>query len=64
MLALVAEKHLEKLIIDMRQNGGGDYFQGLRHLVEPIRRLSEINRKGHLFVLIGTQTFSRSHHLC
>ncbi|HXH38275.1 MAG TPA: CocE/NonD family hydrolase, partial [Thermoanaerobaculia bacterium] len=58
LLAFVAEKHPEKLIIDMRQNGGGDYFEGLRYLVEPIRKLPEINRKGHLFVLIGVQTFS------
>src|SRR5437764_13591384 len=58
LLAMVAEKHPEKLIIDMRQNGGGDYFEGLKHLVEPIRRLTDINEKGHLFVLIGPQTFS------
>jgi uncharacterized protein len=58
LLEFVAEKHAEKLIIDLRQNGGGDYFEGLRHLVEPIRKLPEINRKGHLFVLIGVQTFS------
>lgn len=54
---MVAEKHAEKLIIDMCQNGGGDYFEGLRHLVEPIRRLTDINKKDHLFVLIGPQTF-------
>lgn len=58
LLTLVAEKHPDKLIIDMRNNGGGDYFEGLRHLVEPIRQLSDINKKGHLFVLIGPQTFS------
>jgi hypothetical protein len=49
---------IDKLIIDLRQNGGGDYFVGLRYLVEPIRKLAFINRKGHLFVLIGPDTFS------
>jgi len=39
-------------------NGGGDYNVGLRHLVQPIRDLVDINRKGHLFVLIGPDTFS------
>jgi hypothetical protein len=42
----------------MRQNGGGDYTVGLRYLVRPIRELSSINKKGHLFVLIGLRTFS------
>ncbi|HEX7678288.1 MAG TPA: CocE/NonD family hydrolase C-terminal non-catalytic domain-containing protein, partial [Thermoanaerobaculia bacterium] len=58
LLAMVAAKRPEKLIIDMRQNGGGDYFEGLKQLVEPIRRLTDINKKGHLFVLIGPLTFS------
>ncbi|HEV2120909.1 MAG TPA: hypothetical protein VGS11_12505 [Candidatus Bathyarchaeia archaeon] len=48
----------DKLVIDMRLNGGGDYEKGLKYLVHPIRDLSEINRKGHLFVLIGPSTFS------
>lgn len=48
----------DKLVIDMRQNGGGDYTKGLRHLISPIRELADINRKGHLFVLVGPLTFS------
>jgi hypothetical protein len=47
-----------KLIIDLRQNGGGDYFVGLHQLVDPIAANPQINRQGHLFVLIGVQTFS------
>jgi hypothetical protein len=58
LLALVEEKQPEKLIIDLRQNGGGDYTKGLRSLIEPIRKLPNLNKKGHLFVLIGPQTFS------
>jgi hypothetical protein len=48
----------DKLIIDLRQNGGGDFFVGLRELVDPIAKLPAINRKGRLFVLIGVMTFS------
>jgi hypothetical protein len=42
----------------LRLNGGGDYFEDLKYMVHPIRDLSDINRKGHLFVLVGPNTFS------
>lgn len=58
MLKLVSEHRPDKLIVDLRQNGGGDYFEGEKYVIEPIRRLAEINRAGHLFVLIGPTTFS------
>jgi hypothetical protein len=58
LFKLVSEQRPSKLVIDMRQNGGGDYTVGLRYLVRPIRELPDINKKGHLFVLIGPQTFS------
>jgi hypothetical protein len=55
---LISQQHPDKLVIDMRLNGGGDYDEGLKYLVHPIRDLSSINRKGHLFVLVGPTTFS------
>jgi hypothetical protein len=55
---LIKQQHPDKLVIDMRLNGGGDYTEGLKFLVHPIRDLTDINRKGHLFVLIGPGTFS------
>ena len=55
---LIKQQHPDKLVIDMRMNGGGDYNVGLRHMVHPIRDTADINRKGHLFVLIGPDTFS------
>src|SRR6266550_73186 len=58
LLALIARTRPDKLVIDMRQNSGGDYTLGLRYLVEPISHLSHLNRRGHLFVAIGTNTFS------
>jgi hypothetical protein len=58
LLKLVADAKPDKLVIDLRQNGGGDYTEGLRHLVRPIKELPDINKKGHLFVLIGPSTFS------
>jgi hypothetical protein len=58
MLSLVTQHNPDKLVIDLRQNSGGDYTVGERWLVHPIRDLATINRKGHLFVLIGAVTFS------
>jgi hypothetical protein len=55
---LIKQQHPDNVVIDMRLNGGGDYNEGLKYLVHPIRDLSEINRKGHLFVLVGPNTFS------
>jgi hypothetical protein len=48
----------EKLVIDLRHNGGGDNTQGLQYVVEPLRRVDRINKMGHLYVLIGVATFS------
>jgi len=58
MLDMVAREEPDKLVIDLRQNPGGDYKEGLKHLVHPIAENNTINRKGHLFVLIGPATFS------
>ena len=58
LLRLIRQNDPEKLVIDLRQNGGGDYKKGLKHIVHPIRDLSRINRRGHLFILISPNTFS------
>lgn len=58
MFKLLRESGAERLIIDLRDNGGGDYTVGERKLIRPIQRLPSINRRGHLFVLIGPRTFS------
>jgi hypothetical protein len=58
LFKMIEEKQPDKLVIDMRLNGGGDFTLGLKHLVQPIRELAGINQKGHLFVLVGANTFS------
>ncbi len=58
MFKTLRREHPDKLVIDLRQNGGGDYNVGLKHLIEPLRKEKDINRKSHLFVLIGANTFS------
>jgi C-terminal processing protease CtpA/Prc len=54
----IKQKHPDKLVIDMRLNLGGDYSEGMKYLIEPISQLTDINRKGHLFVLISPYAFS------
>jgi len=58
LFALLPQTHTDKVIIDLRQNGGGDYTVGEAELVRPIACRTSINRPGHLFVLIGPRTFS------
>jgi len=56
IFAAVDEAGTERIIFDVRRNGGGNNFIGDR-----IRRhvqLSRLNRPGGLYVLTGPQTFS------
>ncbi|HEX5733982.1 MAG TPA: hypothetical protein VF131_14200 [Blastocatellia bacterium] len=48
----------QRLVIDIRQNGGGDFIEGHKHLIQPLKARPAINQKGHLFVIIGRHTFS------
>ena len=58
LFALVSRTRPLKLVLDMRLNDGGDFDLGLKYLVEPIKRSPAINRRGHLFILIGPRTYS------
>jgi hypothetical protein len=49
---------VRRLVIDLRQNGGGDFTVGRKHLIEPIKDRPALNQKGQLFVVIGRRTFS------
>jgi hypothetical protein len=58
LFRLVDANPTSKLVIDMRQNGGGDFFEGREHLIQPVKKRPAINTKGHLFVVVGRRTFS------
>ena len=49
---------VKRLVVDMRQNGGGDFFEGRKHLIEPIKKRPALNQKGRLYVIVGRRTFS------
>jgi hypothetical protein len=52
----IAANHIEKLIIDMRWNNGGN-SKLLPPLIAGLIR-SDVNRNGHLFVIVGRYTYS------
>jgi hypothetical protein len=58
LLEFVDRHATKKLVIDMRQNGGGDFTKVRKSLIPPLKRRPNINQKGHLFVVIGRRTFS------
>lgn len=47
-----------RLIIDLRNNGGGDYHEGYDDIIRPLIARPAINAPGHLFVITGRYTFS------
>jgi hypothetical protein len=58
MFALVKASNAQKLILDMRDNGGGDNTVGYGEIIKPLLTHVDLNRKGHLYVLVGAETFS------
>jgi Peptidase family S41 len=58
MFAAIDAMHAKKLIIDMRDNGGGDNTVGYAEIIKPIEARADTNAIGHLYVLVGADTFS------
>jgi hypothetical protein len=58
LFAAIDRTRPSRLVIDLRQNGGGDFFEGRENLVEPIKKRPDLNQKGRLFVVVGRATFS------
>lgn len=55
--AFVDARAVEKLVLDLRSNGGGNNYLN-RGLVLALAGSDKVNRYGHLFTLIGRATFS------
>jgi hypothetical protein len=56
-MRFVEDNRVERLVIDLRWNNGGN-AQLLTPLIAELLRSERINRRGHLVVLIGPRTFS------
>jgi hypothetical protein len=51
------EQPMEKLVFDMRFNGGGNSYQGTE-FIQKLADIKKLNQRGRLFVVIGRRTFS------
>jgi peptidase S41-like protein len=49
---------VKRVVIDLRQNGGGDFKVGRKHMIQPIQQRAALNQKGRLFVIVGRRTYS------
>lgn len=49
---------VEKIVFDMRQNGGGDYTRGRDFFIKPLKERKKFAERGRLFVLAGRVTYS------
>jgi tetratricopeptide (TPR) repeat protein len=58
----VETEKVDYLTIDLRNNGGGNSALN-PSLIHAVLRSDRINRRGHLFVLIGRRTFSAAQNL-
>ena len=58
----VEDKEVEKLIIDLRLNGGGNNYLN-KEVIKGIIETKKINKTGKLFVIIGKRTFSACQNL-
>lgn len=57
LFKFINEKEVEKLVVDMRWNNGGNTGL-LRPLLQGVIRSDKINKRGKLFVIIGRRTYS------
>ena len=61
VLAFVEANPVEKFVLDLRFNGGGNNFLNRQVVIDLIR--SKINQRGKFFVITGRQTFSAAQNL-
>jgi tetratricopeptide (TPR) repeat protein len=60
--AFVDTANVDRLIIDVRRNGGGNNYL-LKPIIVNVVRATKIDQRGHLFVLTSPQTFSAAQNL-
>ncbi len=61
VMSFVAANPVEKFVLDLRFNGGGNNYLNRPVVIELIK--SKINERGKLFVITGRQTFSAAQNL-
>jgi len=49
---------ITRVVVDLRQNGGGDFTKGREFIVSEFKKRPRINKPGMFYVIIGRWTFS------
>jgi hypothetical protein len=49
---------IKRVIVDMRQNGGGDFTRGRQYIISKFNKRPAITKRGMLYVIIGRWTYS------
>jgi tetratricopeptide (TPR) repeat protein len=62
VFAFIEENDVEKLVLDVRLNGGGNNYKN-KPIVTGLIANKKINKPGSLFVIIGRKTFSACQNL-
>ncbi|MDH3495003.1 MAG: S41 family peptidase [Acidobacteriota bacterium] len=62
VVAAAKQNNAEKLVLDLRHNGGGNNTL-VRPIIRGLIQLENIDRRGKLFVIIGRRTFSAAQNL-
>jgi hypothetical protein len=57
LFQFINEHDVDRLVIDMRWNGGGNNFLN-QPLIHGLIRCDKVNQRGKLFVIVGRNTFS------
>jgi Peptidase family S41 len=58
LMNFIDQHPTKRLVIDMRQNGGGDFTKVRAFLIPALKQRPALNQRGHLFVVTGRDTFS------
>ena len=58
LLAFIDKHPIDRMVVDMRQNGGGDLSRGREFIVAPLQQRPAVAAHGKLFVIVGRETFS------
>jgi hypothetical protein len=58
LMHFIDQHPTKRLVIDMRQNGGGDFTKVRAFLIPALKQRHTLNQRGHLFVVTGRDTFS------
>lgn len=58
LFAFLDKTQPEKIVFDLRSNGGGDFTRGRDFFIKQLKTRPQFTKKGKLFVIAGRRTFS------